>query len=396
MKSSFLLRLCALTLALCMAAPAALAAKARSISGEADSRYHAAHLERHIRSQECRATGNYIKVLSRAGGDVLGHLEQADSFILLAVTSGLAEIEVTAAAETSPDSWTGLRGFVNADYIDCACSDAAYHGKQPPRTDAPHGGQPPRGNAPDDPVRYVCTTNNLRVRSRPVDGDIVGHIEIADRFTVHAVKSGWANITVTYADPSSPDSWAGLNGWVSMDYLARQEPAGSGREPWKRAYLEYLTEKGLLNYLDEEEFWLFDLNNDDIPELGFDTHVTAGGFHILTYHNGKVSAEVVGANGYTYYIEKENLLLNSSGQMGTYDDSVYTIKNGKWTIIYYAENCSHYIDDNGCTRYEYYADGQAVSEAKYYELLDAHFDRSRSIKLVNGTSVKQLRRVLAE
>lgn len=382
------LLLCLLAL-LCLA-PSAQAAKARGMSGSADSRYHANHLLRHIGEQDCRATGNYIKVLGD-NGSVLGHLEQADTFTPLSVRNGRAKIEVISADDKSPDSWSGLRGYVNADYIDCPCSDAAY------RANAPHhSDQPPRGNAPEDSIRYFCTTNNLRVRSRPVDGEIVGHIEIADRFTVHAVKSGWANITVTYADPTSPDSWIGLNGWVSMDYLSSQPVSSGSREPWKRAYLDYIIRNDLICDPDDEEFWLFDMNGDDIPELGYNTGITAGGFHVLTYHNGKVSAEVIGCNGYSYYIEKENLLLNSSGQMGNYRDIVYSIKNGKWKQIYYADNQEYYDSDTDEIVHTYSVDGQSVSEAKYDELLNAHFDLSRSTMLVNGTSVKQLRRVLAE
>lgn len=63
--------------------------------------------------------------------NVLGHLEQADQIILLDLRSGYAKVVVTKSAETSPDSWVGLTGWVDADYLDCTCSDAQYSGSSP-------------------------------------------------------------------------------------------------------------------------------------------------------------------------------------------------------------------------------------------------------------------------
>lgn len=106
----------------------AFAAKARSISTDADSLYHAEHLKRHLGETECFATGNYIKTRSKASeSKVIGHLEQADEFILLDVKNGWAQIEVTDSDKNSPDSWKGMTGWVNSDYVDCDCSSDSYH-----------------------------------------------------------------------------------------------------------------------------------------------------------------------------------------------------------------------------------------------------------------------------
>ena len=62
------------------------------------------------------------------------------------------------------------------------------------------------------------TANNLRVRTD--DGEtILGHVEQADLFTLVRIEDGRAYIQVLRADASSPDSWAGLTGWVSTDYI---------------------------------------------------------------------------------------------------------------------------------------------------------------------------------
>lgn len=107
----------------------ALAEKARFVVTKEDSRYHEQHLRQHIGSGGVSCTGNYVKVRSKAGGDqVIGHLETADSFYLLDVRDGWAQIEVESPAKTSPDSWAGMTGWMNADYIDCGCGEGQYYG----------------------------------------------------------------------------------------------------------------------------------------------------------------------------------------------------------------------------------------------------------------------------
>ena len=124
MKKAFLL---IILVALIISGESALAAKARSISSDTDSAYHAQHLMMHLQETNCRATGNYIKTRNKANGSkVVGHLEQADEFILLDISDGWAQIKVTASDKTSPDSWAGMIGWVNSDYVDCTCSSAEY------------------------------------------------------------------------------------------------------------------------------------------------------------------------------------------------------------------------------------------------------------------------------
>lgn len=120
--------LCLTLCLLLLPATGALATKARSIETDADSAFHTAHLLLHLNTTQCHATGNYIKTRSKPGGStVVGHLEQADSLLLLAVEDNWAKIEVTASAQTSPDSFVGMTGWINADYLDCDCSTADYY-----------------------------------------------------------------------------------------------------------------------------------------------------------------------------------------------------------------------------------------------------------------------------
>ena len=107
-----------------------LAASARYVNG--DSYYHASHLARHIGDEGCRVTANYLKVRASAGGSrVSGHAEQADLVRLEAVDGNWAKIRVLYSADTSPDSWVGLTGWVDANYLECPCDEYAYTRNQP-------------------------------------------------------------------------------------------------------------------------------------------------------------------------------------------------------------------------------------------------------------------------
>ena len=534
-------KLCLLILAmvLLMVCESASAAKARSISSDADSAYHAEHLANHLGETNCSATGNYIKMRSKANGsNTVGHLEQADEFILLDVQNGWAQVEVTYADKTSPDSWKGLTGWVNSDCIDCPCSTSEYSNSVNPNSihtyppslpdgwtfssgagawnteiriatdgsfwghyhdadgytlyesyfrgrfsniekSTPHSysmfvselqtiGIPgsqyqknyiqhiitePAGIAKGDyieifipgakqeqltddhlswlhgiitnplsdyafcnisqgvafdpgseleesgipnsisSVTYYCKANNLRVRSKPISGEIIGHIEKADQFIVLEISDGWANITVTHAADTSSDSWEGLTGWVSTDYI-ESKAVTNASSSWKEAYYHYLTLNSILHYLDDyAEFWLAYIDNDSIPELIINTTIVAGGCHVLTYHNGKVDAILIGSTGTPSYIERGNLLLDSAGHQGCYYDTVYTIINGKWKQIYHAENyelpSSNFEIDTRII-HTYYIDDQEVTKSKYNSVLYSHFDRSKATKLVSGKSIKYL------
>ena len=115
-------------LALCLLSGTAMADKARNIASDADSQYHAAHLENHLDTTDVYCTGNYVKVRNKINGKkVVGHLEQADQFQLLDIQKGWVKIKVTYSDKTSPDSHKGMTGWLNADYVDCFCSTSQYN-----------------------------------------------------------------------------------------------------------------------------------------------------------------------------------------------------------------------------------------------------------------------------
>ena len=118
--------LLALMLLLCNVT--AYADKARGISTSADETFHMGHLYRHLNDVTCRVTGNYIKVRTdaKSNAKLVGHLEQADEFVLLELDGDFARVRVLNAHETSPDSWNGMEGWVTAAYVDCTCSETEY------------------------------------------------------------------------------------------------------------------------------------------------------------------------------------------------------------------------------------------------------------------------------
>lgn len=368
-------------LVLCM--PKAYAAKARLIVSDADSIYHEEHLRSHIGERDCHATGNYIKARVQPENSTgVGHLEQADMFELIEIRDGYACIRVIESHRTSPDSWNGMTGWVNSDYVDCDCTNTEY-----------------RLQASVADLRYYCTGNYVRIRNKPNGSKIIGHLEKADIFIVHETMNGWANIEVTHADKTSPDSRDGMTGWVNMQYIASNSVQVNSEDcSWKSAYRNYLLSNPIGDLINGGVFWLVYVDEDSTPELIIDTQVTAGGCHILTCHNGKVDSEIVGSNGCSYYIEKGNRLLNSAGQMGSYYDQVYAIENGKWQSVYYAENdelpSATYETDHSFVR-SYYIGNRKVSRSEYRKTLETHFDSSKRTELTHGTDVSELMGVLS-
>ncbi len=118
-----------------MMSVSAFADPARFLNEDNNREYHWQHLQMHIGSTSCLASGNYIKVRPEAGSShVIGHLEKADVFRLDDVWAGWARITVIYHADTSPDSYVGLSGWVNADYVECQCSREEYYSGRPRRT----------------------------------------------------------------------------------------------------------------------------------------------------------------------------------------------------------------------------------------------------------------------
>ena len=121
-------RVSLIVLLLVLLCSTAMADKARFLSSDGNRSYHSSHLSQHLGMVDCRISANYLKVRTSANGsNVLGHVEQADTVELIELSGNWAHIRVTYSAPTSPDSWAGLEGWVDADYVECPCSSSTYY-----------------------------------------------------------------------------------------------------------------------------------------------------------------------------------------------------------------------------------------------------------------------------
>ena len=385
LKRSSLFCICFLFLSIVLSGEAE---KARYVEDSSDSAYHAQHLQMHLNSTSLRCTGNYVKVKADSATDraILGHLEQADTFMLLEIDGTQARIHVLFSASSSPDSYVELDGWVNTDYIECSCNDDAYYRNTSELPSFPDSSSASLESCIGTP-NVVCTTNNLRIRNEPNGKNILGHLERADQFLLLDLKENWAYIQVIYAASTSPDSYVGLTGWVSADYIAPYgTPSISNAASWKQAYLSALQAKREYedNLLYENyTYSLIYVNDDPIPELVVDRGSEAGGCLILTYCAGVVDELQTRRRAFTY-LEMKNLLNNSDGRMDYYYDYIYTIKNGVWTCVATGESYS-YLDDfkDSLGRYicqTYIWNGKETSMEDYLSALRQIYNEDQAIK----------------
>lgn len=190
----------------------AQADRARFLRNDGNSSYHAQHLQMHIGSQGCRISANYLKVRRSAGSSsVIGHVEQADLVRLLSVEGNWAYIQVEYSASTSPDSWGGLQGYVDADYLECPCDERTYYS----------GGIYSGAQA-------VTTGSGVNLRELPSTGArSLATVSRGTRVTTYGVYQSGDNGFTRVVLPS------GQNGFVMNKYLettayAPVESASSG------------------------------------------------------------------------------------------------------------------------------------------------------------------------
>lgn len=151
-------------------------------------------------------------------------------------------------------------------------------------------------------------------------------------------------------------------------------------EPWRQAYIDYLKKDCETDA--NAGYALIYLDDDDIPELVEIGDCEATGCRITSYANGKVFTSQLNRL-YFSYLEKQNLLCNSEGNMDCYYDLVYRMRNGQLELVaegdYGAEDNSHVqFDENGEPIYKYYWEGKEVTEEAYQKKLNEVYDTSKA------------------
>lgn len=124
------------------------------------------------------------------------------------------------------------------------------------------------------------------------------------------------------------------------------------------------------------------VNDDDIPELVAVGDCAATGCIIFNYDNGMVYETQLNRL-YFSYIEHQNLLCNSEGNMHHYYDIVYSIIDGKMISVAVgiygaADNTRLEFDAEGNVIYTYTWDGVEMTEEEYIQQLNEIYDTSKA------------------
>ncbi|MCH5345266.1 MAG: hypothetical protein J1E64_14640 [Acetatifactor sp.] len=145
---------------------------------------------------------------------------------------------------------------------------------------------------------------------------------------------------------------------------------------WLAAYVDYL--EGMEDFESYYKCSFLYVDGDDIPEFVIDTSTYETACTILTFHNGEVGVLQTGGLR-VRYIEKKNLLCETSGQAGEYADQVYSIENGKWIYVAGGKYISEFKDGLYVDKFSFEWEGEKVEEELYWERLHHVFDEEQAI-----------------
>ena len=145
---------------------------------------------------------------------------------------------------------------------------------------------------------------------------------------------------------------------------------------WLAAYVDYI--EGMESYDSYDKCSFIYVDEDEIPELVINTGIYETGCLILTFYDGEV--EVLQTGGLRFrYIERKNLLCDTAGQAGEYENRVYFIENGKWIYIAGGKYVSELENGLHIDKYNFEWEGEKVEEEQYWERLNYIFDEEQAI-----------------
>jgi len=167
-----------------------------------------------------------------------------------------------------------------------------------------------------------------------------------------------------------------------------REPSGNPRnfpvsfnnsDEWMQIYYNAVLENsfGQHNHdINSSRYYLFYLDNDNIPELFIDYGGAAAGTALWTIYNDTVVDISLGA-GSVLYLERENLVYHSYSRMEDASDTVIKLLDGEFIILHEGSVTSN---DNAepPEDMDYFWDEAKVSEPVYKRLLTDAFDISKA------------------
>jgi len=360
-----------LTFVILFAFSVCFADQARFLKDDGNQAYHAEHLLLHVGSQNCKVAGNYIKIRDAAGSsNVLGHLEQSDVFTLDYMNGSWAHITVAFSAKTSPDSYTGLSGWVDGNYVECPCSYNEYYYGPAHTTystgiilqDKTYLREDPAKNSVS--LTKVNKGDQVDILSEYTGKD--GKLWYRVRFNqqVGFIRSDLLNIIATEISESETASTR-YEQENSASTVGSDSPAVvSSGDSWQDLYRAFILNKeyerisypdylpdgydfiAMTNGSDQLEYvgydydpiWfsLYDLDNDQTPELLIFNGIgyMAGNFcHVYTFQNH--SMKYLGQLGrrelFLTYSNDRSFpgLVQTDGNMGFYTTDYWYIKDGE-------------------------------------------------------------------
>ena len=194
---------------------------------------------------------------------------------------------------------------------------------------------------------YYYTSNGKDVSEEKYNEDIAGYMELKD-----AISTGE---DMTYHE--------------ALEYLASSLWGSSGVETaeWKEAYLktvkDHYAEYG--GVIDDSLWWgIIYVDDNDVPELIWDTGTTAGGEMVYTYHNGEV-IQVYYAYSPISFVPGDGLIGGGAGH-GYISESVVKLADGE-TIAIWAGEIDAYESymGNFDVAPKYYVNTEEVTEEEY-------------------------------
>lgn len=161
-------------------------------------------------------------------------------------------------------------------------------------------------------------------------------------------------------------------------------------ERWTPYYIKDVVIPAYEQHAREQEFDVYGfvtliyVDDDEIPELYFDSGSEAGGGIVCTYYNGTVIEQYISGSG-MHYIPKSGYIYNPSGHMGYYYDNVYRLRDGKFENVA-SGSYEEYYDNNGepnPAKDKYYWQNEngeyvEVTADQYEANLAAAFDTTRA------------------
>ena len=106
----------------------AQAAKVSYVEKTGDTAYHLAHLLAHEEDTLCTCTADEVKVRVAPGSkDMHGRMMTGDQFVIIDHYKDWLRVKVVSVHGGHGEIRRNTTGWVNPEYIDCGCDEAAYY-----------------------------------------------------------------------------------------------------------------------------------------------------------------------------------------------------------------------------------------------------------------------------